>query len=113
MIELIQPIFITFWGIICFYGILDLCVDLNFRVCSCCRRRIKLKSIYLINKDPEKYTDKICPICLEDFDEENIPYVISSCGNDNHPFHTDCILKHYKNGSFNCPVCRRSTIVEI
>ena len=113
MIELLQPIFITFWGIICFYGIIDLCYDLNSKFCSCCRKTIKTKNIYLINKDSEKYIDKVCPICLENFTKDNIPYTISFCQNDSHPFHQECVSEYFRNNSFSCPVCRRITDTEI
>jgi len=111
--EFLVPIFISVWGIICFYLVVGLCYDLNKNFCSCCNKTIKVKNIYLINKDYQDYQDKICPICLEEFTKEKPPSIINFCENNNHPFHDDCITKHFKNNNLNCPVCRKTLITEV
>lgn len=52
--------------------------------------------------------EEICPICLEDFNEQTSPVILKNCTKDNNPkhfFHKQCILKHSEY-SERCPVCR-------
>jgi len=55
---------------------------------------------------PDEYLENICPVCIEDFTEENPPYKIKFCNNDKHPFHKDCIMETFEKISVFCPVCR-------
>jgi len=49
-----------------------------------------------------------CPICFDDFKEDNIIRQIKC----NHIFHQSCIDPWLLNESYKCPVCRESTIPE-
>ena len=47
--------------------------------------------------------DDICPICHEDFEENN--EIKSTCLN-RHKFHTECINSWINTDNFECPICR-------
>lgn len=50
--------------------------------------------------------EKICHICLENFDTKNKPYIFYSCFNDKHPFHFHCLEELFKYSKL-CPVCKK------
>ncbi|GAB2224141.1 hypothetical protein Droror1_Dr00004889 [Drosera rotundifolia] len=59
-------------------------------------------------KDPGEITSEeedVCPICLEEYDEEN-PKMITNC---EHDFHLSCILD-WMERSDSCPVCDKEMI---
>jgi hypothetical protein len=60
-----------------------------------------------LNDEIKKKFDT-CPICFDDFKEDNIIRQIKC----NHIFHQSCIDPWLLNESYKCPVCRESTLPE-
>ena len=48
-------------------------------------------------------TDNICIICFEEFSEKSDIYKLDECG---HSFHSNCIIKWFRNNHSECPYCK-------
>jgi hypothetical protein len=44
-----------------------------------------------------------CPICLDDFTDDNPSTSLDDCG---HNLHVSCAIKWFRSGSQTCPLCR-------
>lgn len=101
------------FGITGFFAIMEFITNRNIFNCSCCKRRELILEMDLESNEnhleeliPDEYLENVCPVCIEDFTEENPPYKIKFCDNDKHPFHKDCIMETFEKISVFCPVCR-------
>ena len=97
---------LTIWGVICFAGCLRLCLMSGNGYCCKCYQRFRTNEILVIKQDFIDYPDSECPICLDEFTNQNPPYTISFCNNNRHPLHKSCILKNFQSGNIDCPICR-------
>lgn len=67
---------------------------------------LKKSSIPFVPK-PEEEEEDGCPICLEEYDDEN-PKLLTKC---EHHFHLACILE-WMERSEACPVCDEQVIID-
>ena len=51
--------------------------------------------------------ENICSICYEELNNEDNNIHTLEC---NHCYHSSCIIKWFRNGNNNCPLCNDSTI---
>lgn len=50
-----------------------------------------------------KYSVDVCPICLEDFDEESYCRVLQC----SHVFHYECVNEWLSSVAISCPLCQQ------
>ena len=80
-----------------------------------CKNYVKSSNYYQSTKETDniELSNKICPICLEDFDSKNPKiYKFNVCSDYNHPFHKKCISNFIRYNSHfiqikKCPICRK------
>ncbi|KAJ0683762.1 putative chromatin regulator PHD family [Helianthus annuus] len=51
----------------------------------------------------QRYVERMCFICLKDYDSDDVVSQLSRCG---HVFHTDCVGKLLHEKETWCPFCR-------